>query len=75
MVTHQEIDARTAANLNPGAPNPFPASTLFSYEEFNNGGGDIRLRKLWGDGTIFKGSPLTFGALFIMAMRRFSDTH
>jgi Fe(3+) dicitrate transport protein len=61
--THQEIDARTAANNNPGAPHPFPSSTLFSYEEFNNGGADIRLRKLWGDGTIFKGSALTFGGV------------
>ncbi len=61
--THQEIDARTAANNNPGAPHPFPSSTLFSYEEFNNGGADIRFRKLWGDGTIFKGSALTFGGV------------
>ncbi|HEY2569262.1 MAG TPA: TonB-dependent receptor plug domain-containing protein [Candidatus Udaeobacter sp.] len=61
--THQEIDARTAANNNPGAPHPFPSSTLFSYEEFNNGGADIRLRKLWGDGTIFKGSAFTVGTV------------
>ncbi|MGB9473562.1 MAG: TonB-dependent receptor [Candidatus Udaeobacter sp.] len=61
--THQEIDARAAANLNPGAPHPFPFSTLFSYEEFNNGGADIRLRKLWGDDTIFRGSALTFGTV------------
>jgi Fe(3+) dicitrate transport protein len=59
--THQEIDARAAANLNPGAPHPFPTSTLFSYEEFNNGGIDIRLRKLWGDDTIFRGSAFTLG--------------
>ena len=61
--THQEIDARTAANNNPGAPHPFPSITIFSYEEFNNGGADIRFRKLWGDGTIFKGSALTFGGV------------
>jgi Fe(3+) dicitrate transport protein len=61
--THQEIDQRAGANLNPAAPNPFPLSTLFSYEEFNNGGVDIRLRKLWGDGTILKGSALTFGTV------------
>jgi Fe(3+) dicitrate transport protein len=61
--THQEIDARTAANNKPGAPNPFPSSTLFSYEEFNNGGVDIRLRKLWGDDTIFRGSALTMGTV------------
>jgi len=61
--THQEIDARTAANLNPGAPHPFPSSTIFGYEEFNNGGADIRFRKLWGDDTIFRGSALTFGGV------------
>ena len=27
--THQEIDARAAANFNPGAPHPFPSSTSF----------------------------------------------
>jgi len=61
--THQEIDARTAANNTPGAPHPFPSSTTFGYETFNNGGADIRFRKLWGDGTIFKGSALTFGGV------------
>ena len=61
--THQEIDARTAANNTPGAPNPFPSSTTFGYETFNNGGADIRFRKLWGDDTIFKGSALTFGGV------------
>jgi Fe(3+) dicitrate transport protein len=61
--THQEIDARTAPNLNPTAPNPFPSSTTFGYEEFNNGGADIRFRKFWGDGTIFRGSALTFGGV------------
>ncbi len=61
--THQEIDQRAGANLNPAAPNPFSSGTLFSYEEFNNGGVDIRLRKLWGDDTIFRGSALTFGTV------------
>ncbi len=61
--THQEIDARTAANLIPGTPPIFPRSTTFGYEEFNNGGADIRFRKLWGDDTIFKGSALTFGGV------------
>ena len=33
------------------------------------------LRKLWGDGTLFKGQRShVSAALFIMAMRRFSDT-
>ncbi len=61
--THQEIDSRTAPNNTPGARNPFPSSTTFGYEDFNNGGADIRMRKLWGDGTIFKGSALTFGGV------------
>jgi Fe(3+) dicitrate transport protein len=61
--THQEIDARTAANNVPGAPHPFPSSTTFGYETFNNGGADIRFRKLWGDDTIFRGSALTFGGV------------
>src|SRR6267378_1314987 len=41
----------------------FPQVLFFSYEEFNNGGADIRLRKLWGDDTIFRGSALTFGTV------------
>jgi Fe(3+) dicitrate transport protein len=61
--THQEIDARTAANNVPGAPHPFPSSTTFGYETFNNGGVDMRFRKFWGDDTIFKGSALTFGGV------------
>ena len=57
--THQDIDSRAAANLSPtGVP---PASTTLLLQEFNNEGGDIRFRKFWGDGTIFKGSALTFG--------------
>jgi Fe(3+) dicitrate transport protein len=61
--THQEIDARTAANFKPGVPDPFPSSTTFGYEDFNNGGADIRFRKLWGNETIFRGSALTFGGV------------
>jgi Fe(3+) dicitrate transport protein len=61
--THQEIDARTAANNVPGAPHPFPSSTTFGYETFNNCGADLRFRKLWGDDTIFKGSAVTFGGV------------
>jgi len=61
--THQEIDARTGANFKPGVPQPFPSSTTFGYEDFNNGGADIRFRKRWGDDTIFKGSALTFGGV------------
>ncbi|HMJ05166.1 MAG TPA: TonB-dependent receptor, partial [Chthoniobacterales bacterium] len=57
--THQDIDSRTAANLSPaGLP---PATTTLGYEEFNNGGADMRFLKKWGDGTMFRGSALTFG--------------
>ena len=58
--THQDIDQRTAANLNP-ITGALPASTTFGYEEFNNGGADLRLRKDYGEGTAFRGSVLTFG--------------
>jgi len=63
--THQDIDARSGANLNPTAANPTgnPSSTTFGYEEFNNGGLDLRFRKKWGEGTMFKGSALTFGGV------------
>jgi Fe(3+) dicitrate transport protein len=63
--THQEIDARSGANLTftaAGVP-VFPTSTLFAYEEFNNGGVDLRARHDWGQGTMFKGSTLTFGGV------------
>jgi Fe(3+) dicitrate transport protein len=59
--THQDIDSRSAPNLSPdGVP---PLFTTVQDEGFNNGGLDVRLRKLWGDGTIFKGSALTLGGL------------
>lgn len=63
--THQDIDARSANNLNPTVANPTgnPTSTTFGYEEFNNGGLDLRFRKKWGEGTMFKGSALTFGGV------------
>lgn len=59
--THQDIDARSGANLSPTGVNP--TSTTFGYEEFNNGGVDLRFRKKWGEGTIFRGSALTFGGV------------
>ncbi|HEY4282035.1 MAG TPA: TonB-dependent receptor [Chthoniobacterales bacterium] len=65
--THQDIDARAAANLAaPTRANPsgLPNNTVFGYEEFNNEGGDIRLRNNWGEGTIFRGSTFTFGGTF-----------
>jgi hypothetical protein len=37
--------------------------TTIQDEGFNNGGLNVRFRKLWGDGTIFKGSALTFGGV------------
>ena len=64
--THQDIDSRSANNLGPATslnPTVFPTSTTFGYEEFNNGGLDLRFRKKWGDGTMFKGSALTFGGV------------
>jgi Fe(3+) dicitrate transport protein len=41
----------------------FPASTTLGYEEFNNGGVDLRARVKWGEGTMFRGSALTFGGV------------
>jgi Fe(3+) dicitrate transport protein len=64
--THQDIDSRSAGNLGPATslnPTVLPTSTTFGYEEFNNGGLDLRFRKRWGDGTMFKGSALTFGGV------------
>jgi Fe(3+) dicitrate transport protein len=63
--THQDIDSRSAANLNPTPANPSgnPSSTTFGYEAFNNGGVDLRARKSWGEGTMFRGSALTFGGV------------
>jgi Fe(3+) dicitrate transport protein len=60
-LTHQDIDARSAGNLSPTGANP--TSTTFGYEEFENGGVDLRFRKKWGAGTIFRGSALTFGGV------------
>jgi Fe(3+) dicitrate transport protein len=42
---------------------PLRDFTTIQDEGFNNGGLDVRFRKLWGDGTIFKGSALTFGGV------------
>jgi len=67
--THQDIDSRAANNLAnaPGTgfinPTVVPTSTTFGYEEFNNGGVDLRFRKKWGDDTMFRGSALTFGGV------------
>jgi Fe(3+) dicitrate transport protein len=60
--THQDIDSRAAANINP-TTGAFPTNTVFGYEEFNNGGGDVRARLRWGDGTILRGSSLTIGGM------------
>ena len=66
--THQDIDSRSAGNLTGvTVANPFgsgfPTSTTIGYEEFNNGGVDLRARLKWGEGTIFRGSALTFGGM------------
>lgn len=60
--THQDIDSRTAANVNP-VTGAFPTNTTLGYEEFNNGGVDIRARLKWGEGTMFRGSALTLGGM------------
>jgi len=62
--THQDIDSRTAGNLSGNVvTGNNPTSTTFGYEEFNNGGVDLRLRKNWGEDTMFHGSTLTFGGV------------
>ncbi|HKP92342.1 MAG TPA: TonB-dependent receptor plug domain-containing protein [Chthoniobacterales bacterium] len=60
--THQDIDSRAAGNINP-VTGAFPTNTVFGYEEFNNGGIDLRARLRWGEGTMFRGSALTFGGM------------
>lgn len=64
--THQDIDARSGGNLGPNTsvnPTVLPTNTTFGYEEFNNGGLDLRFRHKWGEGTMFRGSALTFGGV------------
>jgi Fe(3+) dicitrate transport protein len=66
--THQDIDARSGANLGLAKPTDIfgtvlPATTQFAYEEFNNGGVDLRARLKWGEGTMFRGSALSFGGV------------
>lgn len=62
--THEQIDSRAAANLSGNVTTGNdPTSTVFGYEEFNNGGVDLRVRKNWGDDTMFHGSTLTFGGV------------
>ena len=76
--THQDIDSRAANNLGPATavvPTVFPTSTTFGYEEFNNGGVDLRFRKKWGEGTMFKGSALTFGGVVYHGEAPFSRSH
>ena len=62
--TFLELDSRTAGNLTvlPNGTVRFPATTQFQYEDFSHFGADIRLRLKWGEGTILRGSALTFGA-------------
>ena len=42
-----------------GQMTAFP---FLTDEDFDNGGIDLRVRKNWGDGTMWKGSTLTLGA-------------
>ena len=73
--THQEIDARTAANLNPGAPHPFPSSTTFRLRGDSIMAGLTYASASFGETTLSLEAALSrLAALFIMAMRRFSDT-
>ncbi|MGH8094823.1 MAG: TonB-dependent receptor family protein [Chthoniobacterales bacterium] len=59
--TYQAIDNRTAATLGP--TGALPATTTIQSENYYTEGLDIRMRKRWGDGTIFGGSALTFGGV------------
>lgn len=59
--TYQAIDNRTAASL--GANGQLPATTTIQSEDYYNGGVDLRLRKRWGEGSIFRGSALTVGGV------------
>ncbi|HEY1582202.1 MAG TPA: TonB-dependent receptor [Chthoniobacterales bacterium] len=59
--SYQAIDNRTAANLGPNGE--LPTSTTIQSENYYNGGVDIRFRKLWGEGTMLRGSALTFGGV------------
>ena len=73
--THQEIDARAAANLNPGAPHPFPIKYLFSVTRNSIMVGSTYASASYGATTLFLEAALSrLAPLFIMAMRRFSDT-
>lgn len=57
--TFLELDTRAAGNLSAtGVP---PRTTQFQYEDFTQGGADLRLRLKWGENTILRGSALTFG--------------
>ena len=59
--TTQAVDNRTAANLGPNGE--LPTTTTIQSENYYNGGADLRVRKLWGDDTMFRGSALTFGGV------------
>lgn len=59
--TYQAVDNRSAAALGPDGE--LPATTTIQAENYYNGGADLRLRKLWGDNTLFRGSALTFGGV------------
>ncbi len=65
--TRTSIPAARPISAAVNAPNPFgttfPANTTIGYEEFNNGGVDLRARKRWGGDGMFRGSALTFGGV------------
>ena len=59
--TYQAVDNRTAAALGPNGE--LPTTTTIQSENYYNGGIDLRVRKLWGDDTMFRGSAFTFGGV------------
>ena len=61
--THQEIDSRSGPTIAIGDPFPLTGISFLQDANFDNGGVDLRVRKNWGEGTIFRGSTLTFGGV------------
>jgi Fe(3+) dicitrate transport protein len=63
--TNQDIDSRGAPRFSQVQPPPAPPTMVvpLSIENFWNGGADLRVRKNWGEDTIFKGSTLTLGGV------------
>ncbi len=56
--TNQDIDSREP---KPPFLDPMAGPIEIERQDFWNGGADFRLRKNWGEDTMFKGSTLTLG--------------